>query len=316
MSSYNHKNLTLSMRYLIFGTLALLLFLSQTTLAQKWEQLDPTDVNGSESPTARELLDVATNYVKQKGMFESTKYPFPGNYYKGGYGHNDDTTFERRNTSTVTYYRYNFTLTEQFGTATVNATAIVSYNPSNSNFVVTNYSYHINYHGQEAEPNHGTPGYHESLTDTRTLTGDGDLASDVNECFDSVIADHIEQGTIPDAKYTIQYVYGAWMQRYDGDKETNVNEEGEINEEGELNEEQVEEEGEEAVIDEDYEGVIDEEEGPVGPTPAYKFYDIYLKVKSSEGKYYYLLLEINYTKENGEFVLDKSTTLGDFKSLE
>jgi len=135
------------------------------------------------------------------------------------------------------------------------------------------------------------------LVDTRNFTGDGDLASTLRDSFNWILPDHIETGQLPEDNYTVTYVYGATMDQYDGDEETNVNEEGEISEE------EVQEE--EAAFDEGYEGVVDDEEVSEY-NPGYRSYEVLFKAKNSEGKYYLTSLRLYYGKENGEFVLDKS----------
>ena len=254
------------MRYLIFGTFALLLLLSQTTQAQaqQWEELSSSDVGNAKPTTVRDLLEVAIGYVIQKGKFESTKAPFTGDFYSTDYDH---IKYERRNTSTLTYYRYNFLLTEDDGPSAVNATVIVSYNPSHSNFIVTNYRYKIDYNGQGEDGNDtedALPTEHVVI-DTRSLTGDGDEASLLSDSFDEIIAGHIERGTLPDDTYAIYYVYCASSSESDGD------------------------------------------EGNEG----FKYYDIWIKMRSSEGKYYLMEVKIDIRKTNdGELLLESPNSVG------
>lgn len=220
---------------------------------------------------------MAVGYVIQKGKFESTKAPFPGDFYRE---ERESVKYERRNTSTLIYYRYNFILAEDNGgPSAVNATVVISYDPSNSNFIVTDYHYKIDYDGNEDQNQAVTEVSVDTenvLIDTRTLTGDGHLAKILTDAFNEKISEDIEIGWFPEANYTIIRVYHAYSIQFDGVED--INEEGEINEEA-------------------------EDDDGIWPSQGYKHYDFWVKFKRSKGKYYLMMINIHYIKdkETGEF---------------
>jgi len=228
------------MKFFIASTL-LLLFIVQSTFAQESQEWEDISLLGyGQDLFISSLESVGVNYVKQKGVFESTKSPFPAKNYIV----DDIHKFERRNTSQVTYYRWTVILTEQYnssnerGPSAARAIFTVSHRPSNDNFIVTDYRYTfysnglpaaVENEGEEFENDQEDIGndvpniYDYTLLDLRLLNnGTSNFSTVLSDAVDLVVANATGEGEIPDSEYTVKYVYGAETQEDPFDEEYNI----------------------------------------------------------------------------------------------
>ncbi len=162
------------------------------------------DVTNSISPN-EELIqgftDFGVGYIIQKGMFESTKAPFPGLYY------NLTTTekIERMTTDTADYYRFVLLLTEQENQATVRANFTIQYNYINGTFLITVWRYNI----LSKSESHGGLKVSTAI-DARPYT-DGSIEefSTFNARIQEVVQDGINRAVLPQSTYTLSFVYAS-----------------------------------------------------------------------------------------------------------
>jgi len=196
----------------------LFLLISQSALAQQWEDL--VDDDYQDNPLPLTLRDLGIKYIQQKGMFESTKAHFPGKEYDVHTDYPQRT--ERRNASDVTYYRYTLTLEEPIrmdgrGQSLVNTTFTVSYRESNGNFLITSYRFNLDSDGNiplDNEEEEGVIDFDGTLKkylDIRPFNnGSSNFTDLLNEAKESIVAQAIQNGDLPNSDYTIRFVYEAY----------------------------------------------------------------------------------------------------------
>jgi len=184
----------------IIATLAIIMMV-QVALAQNYVTLSASTVR--KSRLIQDLRDLGADFVAQQGVFVSKKSPFLGNFYTIS----KTEKVERRITANITYYRYTVILVDPQNFTTANATYTINFRPVNASFIVASYSYNI----LASNPNNTHTVGGPALIDIRPLNaGKGDLYATLNESLHEVVADAIAHKSIPNATYTLSYVYNAY----------------------------------------------------------------------------------------------------------
>ncbi len=194
------------MKFLLFSlALIMMVQLSFTTNSPQWTEM--SDFLIFKSELIQNLRDLGADYVMQQGVFASTTEPLPGKFYEV----TSTLKAERKITNTTTFYRFNVILTEFDELAVVNATYVVSFDFGTGAFMVNSFRYNIIENNPDGENSIGGP----SLIDVRPLNnGSDELTPLLSESIDYVIADAIDNGQLPEAKYMLKYVYTAYLMDY------------------------------------------------------------------------------------------------------
>ncbi len=188
---------------LFFFTLALL-FTAHLALAQdEYVTLSSDEANDG---TIQSLKYFGWKFVIEKGIHQSTKFPLEN----GDWSILSTESTERRTTDEVTYYRFTVQLGLYYGTEmTIRARYVVSHRPSNGRFLISSWTYtkiqNANTGQEEETVTGGT-----DVLDIRPLnSGSSDLNSLLDYAITATVEDAVEQGALPDASYSLKYVYSA-----------------------------------------------------------------------------------------------------------
>jgi len=190
------------MKFIIVALAIILMAQTSFASSPQYVQLNATTIRSSQ--LIQNLRDLGADYVIQQGVFVSTKAPLPGSFYKL----TKTEKVEQKVTPSITYYRFTVILYEQDKLAIVRATYVVSFKPSNGAFLVTSFKYNIIGGNPNGEQSVGGP----SLIDVRPLNnGTDDLSPLLADAIKSVVADAKKNGELPKSKYTLRYVYNAYL---------------------------------------------------------------------------------------------------------
>ena len=191
------------MKFLLLSLAFLLMVqLSSTTSSPEYTELGPGLI--SKSQLIQDLQDLGADYVVQQGVFASSEAPLPGKFYE--VTHTEKV--ERKIVDSTTYFKFTVILTEFDELAVVHATSVVSFDFETGAFAVTSFKYNIIESNPDGENSIGGP----TLIDVRPLNnGSDELTPLLNDSIDRVVADAIDNGQLPEAKYMLKHVYTAYL---------------------------------------------------------------------------------------------------------
>jgi len=189
------------MKLFTASALILLLAIQATATKPKWEELNPYS-----TPNAQILGFIGAGFIIQEALFENPEAPLPFSQYAL------DTIdkLERKVTDSFTYYRFHSTIYQSGGDNGAKATYTVSLRHSDNNFVVICPHYTTTKVWYSEYPG-GT------MIDLRGLNdGTSEFSAILEESLKVTVAKAIENGQLPESKYSLIYVYYAYYVIEDG----------------------------------------------------------------------------------------------------